>query len=313
MKKLLLSIAAIASVMTGVTAQTAPDMGFETWHVIAAPFAPDEDPNGWASLNALHGATTTAQSVFKETTSPAAGLISAKIVTVKVNGATIPSPYGGNLDTAGILAIGSVAFSIPPNIHYGYTYAAKPTVLSFKSKYTPMAGDSAFVLAYLTHWNGTSRDTIAEGKYGTNATTTSFASNSLTMTYDGAFAGVTPDTQQVFISSSVYAHDGAKVGSTFYIDDLVWSAFVGVDELGAVSNSVTYYPNPASNVISFESTVDAEMVEVMDITGRKVTTVRMQNNKTSILTATYAKGTYLYQVTNKEGKVISRGKFEVVH
>jgi hypothetical protein len=311
MKKLVLSLLAVALYANGAKAQagTAPDMGFEGWHPIAAPFITTEDPNGWASLNALAGPTPTPLSVTKETSSPAVGAITAKITTVKISGATIPNPYGGTLDTAGILAVGSIA--LPSTIKYGFTYTAKPTMLSFQSKYTPNGSDSAFVLAYLTHWNGTGRDTIATGKYATGATTSAYATNSLTMTYDAGFPGVNPDSVQIFISSSVYSHDGAKVGSAFWIDALVWSAFVSVEDLNALENNVKLYPNPANNVVTIESSVDVQTVQVIDITGRVVVNTAVHSNKFSLETAALAPGTYIYQVLDKDKIILGRGKFDI--
>src|SRR3990172_7805906 len=99
MKKLILTISAISSLVIGAMAQ--PDFGFEAWTNV--PFGSIQDPNGWASLNALVSFGGT-QSVFKETTAPFAGTASAQITTVKVTGAAIPNPYApGNLDTAGFL------------------------------------------------------------------------------------------------------------------------------------------------------------------------------------------------------------------
>lgn len=310
MKKIILSLSGLA-LFASSFAQVAPDFGFESWTNV--PFSSTvQDPNGWASLNALT-LVGTAQSVFKETTGPAAGTASAKIVTVKVNGATLPNPYGGTLDTAGILAIGEISIS-PPGLTYGYgPYTNRPAVLTFQSKYTPMTGDSAFVLAYMTRWNGVSRDTIASGKYGTGASTTAFATNTLTMNYKPAFMTVLPDSQQIFISSSVYSHDGAKIGSAFWIDDLVWSGYVSTNDIDGVKNSVSIYPNPANNSLSIECSVTSSVVEIMDIAGRKIGNYTMSANKVSIETTNFAKGMYIYQVLDNDNKVINRGKFEVVH
>jgi hypothetical protein len=315
MKKSLLLLGAI-SLFSIAQAQvgTAPVMGFEAWHAIAPPTISSEDPNGWASLNALT-ITGTALSVSKETSAPAAGSITAKVTTVKIQGATIPSPYGGNLDTAGILAIGSVVVGFPPTINYGFSYTSRSAMLSFKSKSAPMPGDSCFVLAYLTKWNTalSHRDTIATGKYATGATTTSYATNSLNMVYKPGFANVFPDTQQVFISSSVYSHDGAKIGSSFWIDELAWSGWVSTNDIDGIVNNVSLYPNPADNYVALECTVDSKFVEVTDITGRQVGTYEMNSNKTRINTAEFSKGLYIYQVVDKNNKVLNRGKFEVAH
>jgi hypothetical protein len=306
MKKIVLSLSAlIAFVFTG-SAQ-APDLHFETWANV--PFGTVQDPQGWASLNTMVSLGSV-QSVFKETVSPGGGLAAAKIQTVKVVGAAIPNPYTtGNIDTAGILVMGAVSIA-PPGIFYGKPLAGRPSTLSFLSKYSPMAGDSAFVLAYLTKWNGSSRDTIAVGKYATGATTASYAVNSLSMVYDPAFSSVWADTMLVFASSSVYSHPGAKIGSTFYLDEMSWSGYTGINSV-SVPSDISFFPNPASNSISFTSAVNAEAVEIIDITGRKVGIFMMTGNAVTIETSSYPVGMYIFNVLNDKQNVINRGKFEV--
>lgn len=306
MKKILLSATAILAFAINSSAQ---DLMFESWANVPFGTSANQDPVGWASLNAMV-ALGTVQSVFKETTAPNQGLISAKIQTVKVVGAAIPNPYTtGNIDTAGILVMGAISIA-PPGVNYGKPLSGRPATLSFVSKYTPMAGDSAFVLVYLTKYNGSSRDTIAQGKYATGATTTSYSASSITINYDPAFSTVWADTALVFASSSVYSHGGAKIGSTFYIDAMSWSGFTGINEntnLGSVSIS----PNPATNNINFTSSVNADAVEVLDITGRKVGVFLMAGNAVTVQTSTFKAGMYIYNVLNEKKEVINRGKFEV--
>ncbi|MGQ0828026.1 MAG: T9SS type A sorting domain-containing protein [Bacteroidota bacterium] len=312
MKKIILSITAIALLTMGVKAQ-APDFGFDAWSNVS--FFTVQDPNGWTSLNVLNGAGTgTALSVTKETTTHLhTGAASAGIKTVKVLGASIPNPYrpGKNLDTAGILSVGKTQISAP-YIITGYGYAQRPTVLSFASKYNPAgAGDSAFVLAILTKWNVNKRDTIAGGKYSTGVNTTTYSTNSLTLTYNPLFTGVIPDSMRIFISSSVFAHDGAKIGSTFYIDALAWSNFVGINDRGVIDHNVSVFPNPSNDQINFNSSVDASTVEIMDVTGRLVGSYKMMDNKVAVQTTSFVRGSYLYNVLNDNKEVINRGKFEV--
>ncbi len=310
MKKLILTISAISSLVFGAMAQ--PDFGFETWADAAPPYATIDDPQGWASLNALVGAGTDT-SAFKITVGPAAGTASAKIKTVKIVGAAIPNPYAsGNLDTAGFLVIGKVSI-LPPGLIYGYSYTTRSAQLSFQSKYTPMTGDSAFVLAYLTKWNGTSRDTIATGKYATGASTTSYSLTNLSMDYNPVFAGIVPDSERIMISSSVYSHDGAKIGSTFYIDDLAWSGYNSTNEINGIVNSVTVFPNPATNYISISSSIDVSTIEINDITGRLIGSYSMKNNnRATIQTTDFSPGIYIYSIFDQQKEVINRGKFEIV-
>lgn len=305
MKKTILTFSAAVVFFSGSMAQ-APDLQFETWANVPGS-STVQDPQGWASVNTLV-ITGTAQSVFKETVSPGAGLAAAKITTVKVVGAAIPNPYtSGNIDTAGILVMGTISFS-PAGFFYGKPLSGRPANLSFVSKYTPMAGDSAFVLVYLTRWNGTSRDTIADGKYATGVTTTTYTANNIVINYSSPTLWA--DTALVFASSSVYSHPGAKIGSTFYIDAMSWSGYNSINESGS-TGSVSVYPNPASNNITFKSSVNADAVEVMDITGRKTGEYPMLANSRTIETSGFAAGMYIYNVLNEKKEVINRGKFEV--
>lgn len=306
MKKIILSVTAIIAFAFNGTAQ-APDLMFENWANV--PFSTIQDPVGWASLNALT-LVGTAQSVYKETVAPNQGLISAEIRTVDVVGAAIPNPYtSGDIDTAGILVMGTINIS-PPGLSYGKPMTGRPSTLAFTCKYSPMPGDSAFVLAYLTKYNGSSRDTIAWGKYATGATTTSYAANSLTMNYDPGFSTVVADTMLVFASSSVYSHPGAKIGSTFYIDAMSWSGYTGISEV-AKPSTISLFPNPAVNNISFTSSVNADAVEVLDITGRKVGVYSMIGNAVTVETSSFSSGMYIFNVLNDKQEVINRGKFEV--
>ena len=173
-----------------------------------------------------------------------------------------------------------------------------------------MPGDSAFVLAYLTHYNGTSRDTIASGKYATGTATTTYSANSLTMNYNASFGSVWADTMLVFATSSVYNHPGAKIGSAFFIDAMSWSGFTGINDIAAPS-AISIFPNPATNNISFTSSVNADLVEVLDIAGRKIGAYSMIGNSLTIETSAFSSGMYIYNVLNDKKEVINRGKFEV--
>ncbi len=311
MKKRILSIAAVLTLSIGAMAQ--PDFNFETWANV--PFSTTvQDPQGWASLNALT-LVGTPQSTFKETIAPYAGAASCKITTVKVVGASIPNPFrpGKNFDTAGFVGVGSIVSVPSPSIKFGYSVSGRPATLSFACKYTPVAGDSAFVSAYLTHWNTglSKRDTIASGQYATGVATTSYSVNSLTMYYKLAFSTVWADTMLVFASSSIYSHDGAKIGSTFWVDNFSWSGYNSVNDINGIDNKVSVFPNPASSVVNFQSSVSADAVEILDITGRKVGSYLMTANNVAVSTFDFAPGIYMYTVLNTKREVINRGKFEV--
>ncbi len=309
MKKRILTLIAIVSISAVSMAQT-PDMGFETWANVSVTSI--QDPVGWASLNTLNFATATPISVSKETTAPYAGAISCKITTVKVVGASIPNPFrpGKNFDTVGFVGIGKAQLTTP-NLKFGYAISGRPALLTFASKYTPVAGDSAFVLAYLTHFNGATTDTIAAGKYATGSASSSYGLNTITMSYNPAFSAVWADTMLVFASSSIYKHNGAQVGSAFYVDSFSWSGYNSINEINNVLGTVSVFPNPATTAVNFQSSVSADAVEILDITGRKVGSYLMTANNVAVSTSDFAPGIYMYTVLNTKREVINRGKFEV--
>ncbi len=309
MKKIALFIIVVSSVLNA-TAQL-PDFGFETWANV--PFSTTvQDPQGWASFNVVIPLGM-GQTVFKETTAPFAGTASAKIVTdVLPSSIMAPNPFtpGQNFDTVGILGLGTTQFS-SPYIRFGKPYASRPTTLSFNCKYTPMNGDSAFVVAFLTKWNTNHRDTIAAGLFATGVATTSYSLNTLTMNYNSSFASVIPDTQHVFISSSIYKHDGAQKGSTLYVDDVAWTGYNSVNDINGALSTVSVFPNPATNIVNLQSSVNATMIEVLDITGRSMGVFQMMNNKATVSTQPFATGIYVFNVYNEKKEIVHRGKFEV--
>ncbi|MCK6650321.1 MAG: T9SS type A sorting domain-containing protein [Bacteroidia bacterium] len=313
MKKILVSFLSIISILS--TKAQAPDMGFEAWANVQFSTT-IKDPVGWASFNVL-AISGMPQSVFRDTIAPSpyAGTASAKVVTGKLPASVlIENPFNTteNLDTVGLLVIGKTQFSTTAPVLFGYPYTTRSATLSFASMYQPAGADSGFVVAYLTKWNVNHRDTIARGTYAVGANQTSYSANSISMVYNPAFNGVNPDTQRVYISSSVYLHPGAKMGSAMYVDALQWSGLViSTNDMEGISNNVTIYPNPASTNINFKSERDAEKIELIDITGRKVGEYQLNENKVNIQTHNYSSGLYIYNLYNKEKVLIGRGKFEI--
>ena len=317
MKKQLLTIAVVFATAIGANAQ-APDLGFETWANVPGTVSNVQDPVGWASFNTLtHPLIGMPQSVFQETTAPYAGLSSVKIVTEVIpSSVSVPNPLApGNLDTAGILVVGKVAGS---NVVYGYPYANRPATLSFAWKYTPnpnnIAGvpDTAYVIANMTKWNGTSIDIVATGTFKTWLATSTYAVQTINMVYNPAFSNVMPDSEQVYISSSIIKTSGAKKGSAFYADAFQWAGYVSTGDIAEQNVQVSIYPNPASSSLNFKCNVAAEKINIIDIAGRSVGTYDLIDNKVSISTENYSSGIYFYNLLNSKKEIISRDKFEVV-
>lgn len=311
MKKILLSIAA-GILMINANAQ-APDFGFESWSNV--PLSTTiQDPNGWASFNVVVIAGMQ-QTVFKETAAPYAGTTSAKIVTeVLPASVLIPNPFNPaeNMDTVGMLAVGLTQVSTTEPVKFGKPFTGTPASLQFAYKYNPIIGDSGYVVAYLTKWMGTYRDTLARGKFAVGQQVLSWTTQTMTMNWSTSPVTVAPDSQRVYVSSSIYKGNGAKKGSMFYIDALAWQGTVDVNDINGQQAILSMYPNPVNDKVTFKTTADVAKIVIADITGRIVYESDMDENKITVDTYSLSSGMYIYSVLNKEKQPVHRGKFEVV-
>ena len=80
----------------------------------------------------------------------------------------------------------------------------------------------------------------------------------------------------------------------------------GIDNLDAEKETVLF-PNPFKDIINISTNINEQLeVSLFDITSRKIFN-QLFNNSTSINTAHYVKGIYLYEVKSKN-EVIKKGK-----
>jgi hypothetical protein len=316
MKKLILSLSAIALLaLPSVKAQFInPD--FETWTHTAGPPAYD-DPNtaltnnGWQELNftsqALAGSSPI--SVFKDsslnTITPFHGNYCAEIKTVILSATTIAlaGKYLPN-DTLGVLFTGQInvslakiatkiPFNLPVPMHYNFYY-----------QYYPVGGDSAFCLvSYSRH------DTvIAVGKTYIGALTNTWTLGQVTPL---VLKGGLPDSIAIWFSSSSWVHTHPHAGSELYVDD---ATNTGIPSIFGNNDAVVVYPNPARNevTISISGNIQANLVEVYDMTGKAIGAYSMHNNLLTVNTQSFNSGIYFYRLLDNTGNQLKTGKFSVV-
>ncbi len=79
---------------------------------------------------------------------------------------------------------------------------------------------------------------------------------------------------------------------------------------------VKCYPNPASAFITFEFATVADKTNTLKIfsfTGKKMSDQVVTNNKVSVLLGNdFYRGIYVFQLRDKDGKLIESGKFQIV-
>lgn len=300
-KKLLLAFVSLSLASAGFAQQGVPNGGFNSWSGIK--------PNNWVTVNDIvfMGNDTSA---FKDVTSFVEGTASLRLETVKLS--TNPFAAYGIPDTVGIAFTGAINF-VGPSLTTGFAYSARPAELVFAHKYSPVSGDTAWATVMLTKWNNStmSADTIATGLWLTFNTTTTFTHQTVPLIYNAAMGNAYPDTAVILFSSSSYV--APQIGSTLWIDNVVWNGWTGIED--ASGNETAYaYPNPSNELVNFSVAAgEAEYIEVYDLAGRKMTEVAISNHKAQLPAQAYAAGTYMYVVVNSKREVISRGKFNISH
>lgn len=77
---------------------------------------------------------------------------------------------------------------------------------------------------------------------------------------------------------------------------------------------VRFYPNPATSVINFDFVPGTEKnynFQVFSFLGKKVLELSTLTLKTSINLSDFYRGVYIFQLRDKNGKVVDSGKFQV--
>lgn len=97
------------------------------------------------------------------------------------------------------------------------------------------------------------------------------------------------------------------------------SSFTAADPVVGYTESQTritrYYPNPASSYITFEFQKTIERgytLQVYNFMGKKVDQLALSSSRVTVSLENYFRGIYIFQLSDKSGKIIDSGKFQVV-
>lgn len=75
-----------------------------------------------------------------------------------------------------------------------------------------------------------------------------------------------------------------------------------------------FYPNPATTVINFDFQKSYEKgytLEIYNFLGRKMYNGQNVGEKTTVNLADFTRGVYIYQLKDKNGRLVESGKFQV--
>lgn len=102
----------------------------------------------------------------------------------------------------------------------------------------------------------------------------------------------------------------ANPGDTLYYATYLTSTLVGVNEHAKNSNTVSVFPSPASDKVSFKGIDSDAYLIIFDVNGKLVEKVSLRKN-TTINVSNYNNGVYFYNVVPLNGSAVSKGKFVV--
>jgi hypothetical protein len=155
-------------------------------------------------------------------------------------------------------------------------------------------------------------DLVSQGVFNEGATVGTWTRKSITINY---ITTDIPDTL-VFIASSSAAMYGVagpfRLGSTLYLDDIRIDFGVGIaTPLSDLINPYYAYPTEGAMNIVVKDPSNVTTVTVYDISGKLMTTVPVTGATTVVNTSEFAKGVYIYRISNRE-QVLWNNKFPVM-
>ena len=299
MKKLIFVFGIFAFPIFGAKSQ--PNGGFENWSTVST----FQEPDNWQTLNFLSFATSNPLSAFKASgIDKHSGNYALKLKTVSFNSNPFPGQIG---DSSGTIFTGKITTS-PLAFKYGFAYTGRPEKLEFWSKYIPVGADTAGVAVVLTKWNGINDDTIAACLVSISPSQ-GYTPNQVNLFY---FSTEQPDSAVIGFASS-RSPITARLNSTLYVDDVIFSGWVGVKESDKNAELVKIFPNPASDNVNILSSIEAsDNIQVSDVTGKIVGRYKIRNSEANINTKAFADGIYIYEIRNNTDRMLCKGKFYVV-
>jgi hypothetical protein len=277
--------------------------GFEEWEEKTVLLTTFEDPVSWNTPNeftALGGVVVT----NKSEDAPE-GSFSVEMETKQIPPTSFKSP--GLVTYADF----TVDFETQDFTFSGGLFLkAKVYSLSGKYKFSGAEGDSATFLIYsFKHPEGSDLDTIGLGfQYLQDAAEwTDFTINMLALNEN------TPDTFNILLMSSGTFDPGAiPAGSKLYVDDLSIETNVGIFELADRTVQVSTFPNPATDMITFETAepnLERQLI-IVDNMGRKVREIDFHNSTMTISVSNLPTGNYSF-ITSESGRLVGSGSFIV--
>jgi hypothetical protein len=82
----------------------------------------------------------------------------------------------------------------------------------------------------------------------------------------------------------------------------------------SIARIVKFYPNPATSIINFDFQKDYDRsynFQIFSFVGKKVYELNNVSSKTTVGLSDFYRGIYIFQLRDRNGKVVDSGKFQV--
>lgn len=234
MKKTLLLLSILANGILSF-AQEIPNGGFKTFTAGI--------PDNWTAATASFVGKATGERRIR--VNPVAKSTSDDSTSLYVTAQNIGGVQPGVI----VSGTGNGASVSANGVMGGFPATERPAALSGFTKYKTAGSNHGGITVIVSHWNGTSRDTLGSyaGIMYTVDPSNNFVFFNLPITYDPAFSSVTPDSIQIVLLSSMtappLATETAAMGDSLFVDLLRFSSCIP-DPNVSIGASPTISPSP---------------------------------------------------------------------
>lgn len=275
-------------------AQATPNSGFESWSYGTVGSTSFQTPDNWNTLNSIT-ANFGVITCERESNPPDtySGLASIKLTTKMVLTQV----------TNGIATTGTINTSTQ-SITGGIPYAGRPDSIVGYYKYTSVSGDNGFIEIQLLG-SGGDTDTVGYARFKTPTTT---VSNYVRFAKKITYKKTTPVVNSIWILSSSADAVTHYVNSVLRVDDL---QLIGNSTNVAEKQKMELLvgPNPASkNIVVRNPMLNKAILNIYDVTGRKLITQSVSDSFTTIDISEYPIGLYIYSITDENKNVLKTDK-----
>lgn len=333
LKVLFLSTASLILGATSSQAQTVmADSDMESWHSITVFTSPTlglTAPKAWhcidsliagiAPLAGIAGVTLTPKKMLYKSTDAHTGSFAAEVRTKKISD-TLMGTVGGVLSNSeiGINIAGALGGDILSAISYnGGTPITGNNVTKVNAwvKTDSANTENSSITAMAIRDSADVAIVVAQGFLSVPKTTTEYTN--LEVELQTLLPGQNPDRLVVLFSSSdMTAMSSPTVDNSMKVDGVTYTTTpTGIAKPIFEATNLFVFPNPAKGIINFElnanEKAEIHTLTIMDLSGRIISTEKLNEQVTVKDIASYASGAYFYNLTNVKTHKMETGKFIV--